>query len=491
VKSPLKIPFPLRRFYSIGVFVLGFLFAWIAGMRMRIPFDFFQLQAEDWLLYDLWPSIFYLHSQPPLLNLWLGLGLKIAWVLNAAPESVMLIFHLALGLLGAGLVAAFAHGFLRSSRLAVASTLLILLHPMLYASLHQYFYTFQEWVLMLGLAVAVRRHAELPSWKSFAWIALIVTITVYTRSLFHPLWAIVILVACVGWGFRGLTAIARRQRVAIFALAFIAMLLWPIKNFAVFGVFGFSSWQGANFAQDIAMKDFPIPVDGEIPPSLRDVKCLSEKLKILEVVGDESLVAFNYNHYTIIETSRKLMALSTEMIQNDPALFKAKLVRNYWAFTRFTGRQPHYAEFGVGDQLGPTSKAWMKLYEIILNQDFRATSDLMLIQYREKNSGIEKDRWIPSLMWLTLPLILILAAIQAVRLRRSRSAEAFTAAILICNIVWVMTMVLLVDGREGNRMRFSTEPYMIWLAFWIVDGFLNRTKLNTMEGQDHEQLAKL
>lgn len=458
---------------------------------MRIPFEFFQLQAEHWLRTDLWQSLFYLHAQPPLPNLWLGLGLKVAWIFNCPPERLLLLFHLTLGVIGAGLVGAFAHRFLRSARIAVASTLLILLHPMLYASLHQYFYTFQEWVLMMGLAFAVQRHAALPCWKSFAWIAAIVTLTVYTRSLFHPLWALVILVACGAWGYRDLTAVARRQRIAIFALALFIMMIWPLKNLAIFGVFGFSSWQGANFAQDIAMKDFPIPVDAEIPPSLQGVKCLSEKLKVLETDGDESLVTFNYNHYSIIETSRKLMDLSKELIRRDPALFKRKFVRNYWAFTRFTGRQPHYADFGVGEKLSSLANAWMKIYELILNQDFRATGDLMLIQYREKKLGFEKDRWIPSLMWLTLPMILILAAIQVVRLRRSRSAEAFTAAILIFNIVWLLTMVLLVDGREGNRMRFSTEPYMIWLAFWIVDGFLNRKKLNTMEGQEDEQPAKL
>lgn len=466
----------LRRTYPIGVFMVGLLLAMLTGMRMRIPFDYFQLQAEEWLLNDLWRSIYYLHSQPPLPNLWLGLGLKIAWVLKWPPSRILLMFHIFLGILGSGIIGAFAHRFLHSRRLAVACTVLLLMHPMLYASLHQYFYTFHEWVLMAGLALAVHSHAEAPGWKSLSAVAVIVTMMVYTRSLFHPLWAIAILVLCAGWGIRGVGIQAKQARIAIFAASCFVMLLWPMKNLAVFGVFGYSSWLGANFSQDIAMKDFPIPVDGEIPPNLQSVPCLNVKLKILETYGDESLVAFNYNHYTIIETSRKLMDLSKEMIRNDPGLFKRKFVRNYWAFTRFTGRQPHYADFGVGEKLGSVAKAWMKLYEVILNQDFRSETNLMLVQYRPKREGFEIDHWLPSLMWLTLPLILLAAFIRALCIRRSRPADAFTAFILIFNILWVLAMVLLVDGREGNRMRFSTEAYMVWLGFWLADGILNRKR---------------
>ena len=48
------------------------------------------------------------------------------------------------------------------------------------------------------------------------------------------------------------------------------------------------------------------------------------------------------------------------------------------------------------------------------------------------------------------------------------------AAFMWCTLVWVLTMVLLVDGVEGNRMRFSTEPYLYLLTLWIAGNAIQR-----------------
>jgi hypothetical protein len=36
-------------------------------------------------------------------------------------------------------------------------------------------------------------------------------------------------------------------------------------------------------------------------------------------------------------------------------------------------------------------------------------------------------------------------------------------------VIWVLAVTLLVDGSEANRLRFSTQPYLLLLAVWAVE----------------------
>jgi hypothetical protein len=82
----------------------------------------------------------------------------------------------------------------------------------------------------------------------------------------------------------------------------------------------------------------------------------------------------------------------------------------------------------------------------------------------------------PALAFV-LPLALGLVVLQ---LARGRCAPAPTAhapvAFLILCALWVVAMVLFVDGGEGNRMRISTEP-LWWLATaWALGQVTRRNR---------------
>ncbi len=79
-----------------AAFALSRFFYYRAGVQFQgdTYLSYWQFMDIEWLRGDLWRSVFYLHSQPPLLNLTTGL------VLQGFPESYSEVFQILYFLLG-------------------------------------------------------------------------------------------------------------------------------------------------------------------------------------------------------------------------------------------------------------------------------------------------------------------------------------------------------------------------------------------------------
>ena len=64
----------------------------LSGYRLAIPYHYYQLLSADHLSERLLESLLYLHAQPPLLNLALGVALKTSRWLGIAPIYLGLKF---------------------------------------------------------------------------------------------------------------------------------------------------------------------------------------------------------------------------------------------------------------------------------------------------------------------------------------------------------------------------------------------------------------
>jgi hypothetical protein len=209
----------------------------------------------------------------------------------------------------------------------------------------------------------------------------------------------------------------------------------------------------------------PLPgVDWTVPEKFKPIRALAEPLK-----QDGTA---NFNHYSVIPEGRMMQEMAWSALRKHPYQLFRKLFRNYWSFCRFTGRQPHFASYGIKEELPLPAQAWMRTYEILINQDFRSTEDLKDPAY--KNTTV--NLWGVSGFFLLFPIVLYLSGIKILRVWRTHPAEARAALFLLYCIVWVLLMTLFVDGREGNRMRFSTEPYWIFLVFWLIPARYNHAK---------------
>ena len=151
------------------------------------------------------------------------------------------------------------------------------------------------------------------------------------------------------------------------------------------------------------------------------------------------------------------------MLEHPVSLIK-KAAKNYWYTTRFSGRHPYSGRFGViRHRAPPRAGPWLRGYEVAVFQDFRTAGALS----HEAHRIAETRPWHVSGFVFALPLIVIFSVRKVRRTWKQEPVQAGLSAYLLFSVLWVLLIVLFVEGTEGNRMRFSTEPYLLLLVFWL------------------------
>ncbi len=201
---------------------------------------FWQLLDLRLLERDLLSSLFYLHSQPPIFNLFTGLVLKLF------PESYPIVFQFTfygLSLLAYwALYRAIVCLQLSTVKAYLLATLFMLLpSTLLYENWFSY-----TWLVscFLGYSAYMLIKFQITGRIYFLMVffALLVVVC-WTRSLFHLVYVVAISILVLI--FAGKT-----QRLKILSLALVATVLVGalyVKNLVVFDFFGASSWAGMSF----------------------------------------------------------------------------------------------------------------------------------------------------------------------------------------------------------------------------------------------------
>lgn len=225
-----------------GVFHLLWLWVLGPGFKTYKLLDFSHFLNPEWLRADFFTSLMLLHSQPPLMNILIGIIVKIA------PDHIEIIFRLLYLAAGAaGLLALQATLRLLAIPLMLRFAVLI---PLMafptftmfatwYSSTHLEFSIFS--VMLYGIA----RFCYLPSRRSL----LLIAICGALLGLIRPQWHVVLFIALMA----GLAKIGGRAWLKPALLASLIFIVpvggWYAKNYALFGFFGGSSWMGANVGQ--------------------------------------------------------------------------------------------------------------------------------------------------------------------------------------------------------------------------------------------------
>jgi hypothetical protein len=214
---------------------------WASGVRLdRAPFGrYFQFVDPDLLQHQLAQSLWYLHSQPPLFNAFLGLVVKLPGPSRPVFWAAYVLFGLALTLLLFRLLIAF--GFTPWVAAGIAG--LYAISPQTVLLENWLFYDYPVTALLVGSVLALNWFVRSPSaWSGSAFFGLIAAL-VLTRSVFQLAWVAlafaVAAVACPRW--RLLSAVA--------AAPLALVLLVYVKNLVLFGTFVTSSWYGMSLAQ--------------------------------------------------------------------------------------------------------------------------------------------------------------------------------------------------------------------------------------------------
>jgi len=229
-----------------GAFALSRVGYFLSGVRFDVsPIREFSQLLDPFLLRTrLAESLLYLHAQPPLYNLLTGLALKLA---PASPARVLFPFFMA-----CSLYQGFCLDFILKElgiprRVAATLAAVIVASPQLALYESWYFYPHLNVTWLLG-AVAWLAASGGRAGRAMLIAAAHLTGLVLTRSLFHPLFYL------LATGLVGLLVerAERRRALACFVLPGLLVGALCLKNLALFGFAGTSSWASRNVCHAVS-----------------------------------------------------------------------------------------------------------------------------------------------------------------------------------------------------------------------------------------------
>lgn len=190
---------------------------------------------------DLLRSVWYLHAQPPMFNLWLGIVLKLT---GSHWERAFHLLYMGCGLsLYVGLVLLMQRLGVRLV-LAVGAATLFLVSPSFVLYEHWLFYTFPAAALILMSVLALAWFVDAPSPSRGLVFCSLVFLLCGTQSTYQfPYFGVIVI---------GLAAVYPKGRRAVLCgavLPFALLCTLYVKNVVVFGMPSTSSWAGMSLAK--------------------------------------------------------------------------------------------------------------------------------------------------------------------------------------------------------------------------------------------------
>jgi hypothetical protein len=213
------------------------LYGWLGLQFDATPLPYFmQFIDVDLLKHRLLESLWYYHANPPLLNLFAGIGLKVFG--NGAFAFYDISFHLL------GLVMLLAM-YLLTARLsgsrvaACIATGVFAFSPSFILYENWLMYSLPAASLLVISAALLYRYVSTRQTRWAVGFFFILAALLLTRSLFHIAWMVMV---------AGLLAVAlwpqRRQVLLSAAIPLLLVGLWYGKNYYLFGTFSASTWFG-------------------------------------------------------------------------------------------------------------------------------------------------------------------------------------------------------------------------------------------------------
>ena len=410
--------------------------------------DYWQFIDPELLRTRLLESLYYLHSQPPLFNLLLGVGLKLAPDhFGAAMHAVYLVLGLMLSL--AMYLVLVRVGLGRWTSAVVAALLSATPAFLLYENWLFYEYPVAALLVLSALALSefLRRGTF---WSASAFFVLLASI-IYVRSIFQIAWLVLSLGLLLA-----VRPDLRRTVLWASALPVLLVLLLIVKNVIVFGVPATSSWFGMNLAQVVyyaipAADRRPYVERGELSRvSLIDpFSAPADYLPFVpapRATGVPVLDRFvksegsrNLNNKIMIDVSRDYFRDSIHMVRVRPRAYARAIVDGGKLYLRPT-------------KVGGQNQSEIQGYEDVFNR-------VVLLQ----------TRYLVDFGWTILAahvFALVYGLRLTYRLLRRRivaSVASVTLAYVWLTLAYTTVIVTFAQIAENDRIRFLLDPLVVIL----------------------------
>jgi hypothetical protein len=467
-------------FWIIAVFVASQIVTTLLGIRFvgsskMIIEPFWQYLDPQILKTDLLGGLYFLHSQPPLFNAFLGLVLKLfpqhyeqafAWIFQALSFGTLLLMGLILRKLEINL------------KLIFVFCAIFALFPNFLIYTNLLFYTLPVAFLLLLSCLFLHKFVESQRLKYAVLFTSTAGIIMLTRSIYHLLW----FVLCGATIFFLIDRNSRRIFLRAAIVPVLVVIVLYAKNAVLVGSFGPSSWMGMNLARgwplpNDAMRDLNAFLEPE------DIQHLSKTNKInLEwIIGpfmppeayrnlgyfrpDKSsfwnpaisapekgssipnVMHPNFNHSDYAKISKKMLDADRAIILEYPGKYFARVLLGFKMYL-----QP------------ATGPSWFLVQSYNYNpvQNYANLLTKLLFQGRRIELARGYIPWNSS--YILFPLLVIFGMKKVfVRDNENRNVRRVTFAYLTFTIIWVAMITNFLEFGENNRIRFETDPFIVIL----------------------------
>lgn len=444
-----------------------------AGIRFDMsPLGgFWQFLDPVLLRHDLLRSCFYLPSQPPLFNLFVGA------MLQAFPgfesQALQLVYLLGSFLLCTSVLLLQTRlGVSRSVAFVVALLFAVSPSCVLYENL--LFYTLPTALIIALSAVllheVIRRAG---AWSITCFLGCVLALAMM-RSVFHLLYVIVVI--------GGLVVVSRRGRKRIIILSILPVLLLvglSAKNLVLFGGFESSSWMGMNLWSTTG-RNLSVDVrerlvaEGKLseisliprfsplrsyPPEFTDVEGFESVAALRDVT--KSTGSNNFNHLAFVGISDQYLEDALYVVSHHPRAFCVGVSRACFQYSKASSEDASLS--ANRRKLRAVASVYDHLFYGKLPCDLSSVRGLPIY-----DRG--RSHHVFAFLLLALPL-LVLYALRLLRSDAGRDLDGGQRVLIVylCfNIVYVAVVGNLFEVGENNRFRFVTDPlHLVLLGLFI------------------------
>ncbi len=428
---------------------------------LQVRFDaspltyYWQYVDPELLRQDLLRSIFYLHSQPPLFNFFIGIVLKL--FPHGYATAFSLIFY------GLGIVLTLSLFrllvLLRIPKtLALILTVVFILSPAVLMYERWFFYEYPSMVLFCALSYffckSVARGSAGDAFVTFVLAAALSLIL----NTFHFVWMVALVAAmCILHG-------RSRKRVLLAgALPLAIVFAFNLKNLVVFGHFNMAPYHSSGALALETVLRLPLPMREELHRE--------GKISKWSLVGPYAERLEEYTNIGIAAPRRWGVPVLDEMTKSTGAVNRHHIV--FLEMADDLARDAMFAVKHYPDVIAPSEpkiKKWL----------FATPDDCWGVPRYDRLAGYTK--WYsliffgPGNAWLAVELLLPLAFAPVVLLRGLRKRIAKSTAVfwgfLAINVVGFNLPMIFLSGYEQHRYRFRTDSLsFVLLALLMMHGW--------------------
>lgn len=448
-----------RYFFFALHLLVALILKWQFGLDIEVHPDwvgswnvFWQHIPLDLLQTHFWQSILYLHSQPPLHNMYGALLLKL---FGASQLQAMQYINIVLG----GLMSAMFYPlvlYVTGRRgLAIAASALHALNPALFLFEAYPLYSMPSAFLVLLSVSFIERFVRTGRTVHLIWFFFTLNVLILYRSLFHPVLLALFLALTV------VVAGAGKRRLIACALAIsLLSLSWYGKNWVQFGFFGCSSWFGQNLWR-VASFSYTrselqeLAREGVIDKMVTEVRWFEHPAKYRPYGFNETspiaiLSSETLHNINVVAISRVYGQNARKLIAHDPFRYLVTVLINYSNYCAPTSSFEHVVD--NHPKVLPFSFTWdYAVYG-------KVTTGLLAVIFRRDYIG--------SIFVFLIPACLAVFFMRIARSIKTGAAPGIVRRELLMVVasVFVAYVTLggsLLESGENMRFKFLVEPVLL------------------------------